>query len=72
VSVYALTDKPKDTTLPITHDSQGYLYNEKRQSPKHLYLVIRGVPDKSTEEICFITNIMDEDACLIAQWYKQR
>ena len=70
--VHAIADKPKEATLTITRDSQGYLFNEKRQPPKHIYRVIRGVLDKSTEEICFITNILDEDAYQIAQWYKQR
>lgn len=72
VAVHVLTDKPKDATLTIRRDSQGYLFNEKRQPPAHLYRVIRGTLDDSGEEICFITNIMDEDAYLIAAWYKQR
>lgn len=67
-----IKDKPKGATLTITSDSQGYLFNEKQQRTKHLYRVIRGVLDKGAEEICFITNIVDEDAYLIAQWYKQR
>jgi hypothetical protein len=72
VAVHPLTDKPKDATLTLTHDSHGYLFNEKRHAPKHLYRVIRGVLDKVGEEICFVTNILDEEAHLIAQWYKQR
>jgi hypothetical protein len=59
-------------TLTITRDSQGYLFNEKRQPPKHLCRVIKGVLDHNGEEICFITNILQEDAYLIAPWYKQR
>jgi len=67
-----IKDKPADATLTITSDSQGYLFNEKQQRTKHLYRVIRGVLDHNGEEICFITNIMDEGAYLIAAWYKQR
>ena len=72
VSAQPLTAKPAGSTLTITADSQGYLFNEKRQTPKHLYRVVRGILDGTKEEICFITNVMDEDAYLIAEWYKQR
>ena len=57
-----IKDKPADATLTITSDSQAYLFNEKQQRTKHLYRVIRGVLDHNGEEICFITNIMDEGA----------
>lgn len=70
--VNELKEKPKEATLTITHDSAGYLFNEKQQRTKHRYRVIRGVLDHNGEEICFITNILDEEAYLIAQWYKQR
>ena len=72
VSVLPLTDKPAGASLTITADSQGYLFNDRRQTPKYLYRVVRGMLDKSGEEVCFITNLMDEDAYAIAAWYKQR
>lgn len=70
--VNTLTDKPKEATLTITRDSQGYLSNEKHQPTKHCYRVIRGILDANGDEICFITNILEEEAYLIVQWYKQR
>jgi hypothetical protein len=72
ISVNKISDKPPETTLLITSDIACYLFGEAHKQTDNLYRILRGVIEKSGEEICFFTNIMDEDAYLIAAWYKQR
>ncbi len=64
--------KAKRATVTIVSDEVGYLMSKKQKKTAHLYRVIKAVIDKSGEPICFVTNILDEDAYLIAAWYKQR
>lgn len=64
--------KPIESTITIISDETGFLINKKERKTEHQYRVIKGRIDKSDEEICFVTNILDEDCYLIAEWYKQR
>jgi len=64
--------KPANATLTIISDEQCILFKDQGKKAAHIYRVIRAMINKSEEEICLITNIMDEDAYTIAQWYKQR
>ncbi|MFT3948780.1 MAG: IS4 family transposase [Agriterribacter sp.] len=65
-------EKPKSSTVTIVSDEAGYLINKKDKATAHIYRVIKAVINKSGEPICFVTNIINEDAYLIAAWYKQR
>lgn len=67
-----LTEKPSKSSVTITSDEIGFLINKKEKSTTHQYRIIKGSIDKSGDEICFVTNIIHEDAYLIAEWYKQR
>ncbi len=64
--------KPENSTVTIVSDEVGHLKNKKDKTTVHAYRVIKAVIDKCGEPICFVTNIIDEDAYLIADWYKQR
>ncbi|MFI5423084.1 MAG: IS4 family transposase [Nitrososphaerales archaeon] len=64
--------KPDESTVTIISDDTGFLINRKEKKTQHTYRVIKGIMDQSKEEICFVTNILDEDCYTIAQWYKQR
>lgn len=68
-----LPAKPQQgATLSIKSDRMGFLLNKKEKSTRHPYRVISGIIDKSSEPICLVTNMLDEDPYLIAAWYKQR
>jgi hypothetical protein len=64
--------KPAGSTVTIASDETGFLINKKEKHTHHHYRIIKGVIDKTTEPVCFVTNIMDEDCYVIAGWYKQR
>jgi len=64
--------KPPDSTVTIISDVTGKLISGTKKDTEHSYRVIKATIDKSGEPICFVTNILDEDAYLIAFWYKQR
>lgn len=64
--------KAQGATVTIVSDEVGYLMTRKEKRTAHPYRVIKAIVDKSGEPICFVTNILDEDAYLIAAWYKQR
>lgn len=64
--------KPAESTVTIISDEIGFLINKKEKKTKYTYRVIKGIMDQSKEEICFVTNILDEDCYTIAKWYKQR
>jgi len=64
--------KPADSTVTIISDEIGALASGMHKKTTHDYRVIKASIDRSSEPICFVTNIMDEDAYLIAGWYKQR
>jgi hypothetical protein len=67
-----INTKPEGSTVTIISDQTGKLANGTKKSTEHLYRVIKATIDSSSEPICFVTNILNEDAYLIAAWYKQR
>lgn len=64
--------KPQGSTVTIISDQTGKLVNGTKKSTEHSYRVIKATIDSSSEPICFVTNMLNEDAYLITAWYKQR
>lgn len=71
-TVNDLTAKPSNSTVTIISDETGKLISGRHKDTECLYRVIKGTIDSNKEEVCFVTNILNEDAYLIASWYKQR
>jgi hypothetical protein len=67
-----LAVKPFDSTVTINSDQTGRLVSGLKKKTENLYRVIKAKIDSSGEPICFVTNMLDEDAYLVAAWYKQR
>ena len=67
-----LGSKPESSTVTIIDDSVGFLSNKKGKKTSFEYRILTGTIDSSGETICFVTNLLKEDAYTIAQWYKQR
>lgn len=67
-----LPGKPDGATVTLTSDEQGLLINRKQQYTKHPYRILKGTIDATGEKICFVSNLLQENAYNIAQWYKQR
>jgi hypothetical protein len=67
-----IATKPKEATVTIKSDIVGLLTTKEGKETNHTYRLIKGHIDKSGEQICFVTNILDEDAYTIAKWYKKR
>jgi hypothetical protein len=65
-------EKPKNSTVTIISDQKGKLLSGKHQEAEGTYRVIMARADNSGELLCFVTNMLTEDAYLIASWYKQR
>lgn len=65
-------EKPKNSTVTIISDQQGKLLSGKHQEAEGTYRVIMARADNSGEPLCFVTNMLTEDAYQIASWYKQR
>ncbi len=72
ITEHTISAKPLGSSVTITSDQTGFLYNETRKKTQYTYRVIKGRIDKTGELICFLSNILDEDCYTIAQWYKQR
>lgn len=64
--------KAKDSTVTIESDSIVYLFSKSGKKSKSKYRLITGKIDESGETICFISNLLKEDAYMIAHWYKKR
>ena len=64
--------KPDGSTVTIVSDEVVYLFNGKGKKSTFSYRLITGTIDAGGEDICFISNLMEEDAYMIAHWYKQR
>lgn len=64
--------KPINSTVTIMSDEIGYLYTGKHTKTKYPYRIIKAIVDASKEPICFESNLLDEDAYVIAACYKQR
>jgi hypothetical protein len=67
-----VTAKPKGSTATIVSDDIAILSNKKGKETHYSYRIIKGNIDKSGDQICFITNMLDEDCYAIAELYKQR
>jgi hypothetical protein len=65
-------DKPEGSTVTIISDEVGKLTSGRAKDTRHLYRVIKAKIDEGDEMICFVTNMLDEDAYQVAGWYKQR
>ena len=72
VSSNKIAPKPLNNSVTIISDEIGYLINKKEKKTTNRYRVIKGVINESNEQICFVTNILDEDCYIIADWYKER
>lgn len=68
----SLPPKPNNSTVTLTSDITGNLINQDEKPTQAKYRVIKGTIDATGEPICFVTNILDEDAYLISSWYRQR
>jgi hypothetical protein len=64
--------KPPDSSITLISDEVGFLSSGSHRKTQHQYRVIKATIDKSNETICFVTNVLNEDAYVIASWYKQR
>ena len=71
-SLKDISTKPPASTVTIISDQTGKLFSGTKKNTEHLYRVIKATIDNSGELICFVTNMLNEDAYLIAAWYKQR
>lgn len=67
-----ITIKPTNSSVTILTDEIGFLINKKEKNTQYQYRIIKGFIDESQQAICFVTNILDEDPYMIAEWYKQR
>lgn len=64
--------KPAASTVTIIRDETGFLISKKEKKTQHQYRIITATIDKGNEKICFVTNILNEDCYVIAEWYRQR
>ena len=64
--------KPPGSTVTINSDETGKLISGRDKETEHTYRVIKATIDSSGEEICFVSNLLNENVYLIASWYKQR
>jgi hypothetical protein len=67
-----IPEKPGESTVTITSDETGKLISGMQKHTLNNYRVIKGTIDHSDQKICFVTNLLDEDAYVVAHWYKQR
>ena len=67
----AITAKAS-STVTIVGDEIAFLYTGKHTITDYKYRIIKAIVDTSQEEICFVSNLLDEDAYVIAACYKQR
>ena len=68
----SVSNKPEGSSVTITSDEIGTLINKKEKKTSYRYRIIKGTIDESGEEICFITNLLDEDAYTVAKLYRER
>ncbi len=72
VSNKHIPNKPKNSSVTITNDKTGYLYDYGGKRTPHQYRIVSAVIDRTGEPICFITNLLNENAYTIAALYKER
>lgn len=68
----ALLKKPKAANLTVTADEEGHLMTKREKTSRYTYRLIRTALDDTGEEICFLTNLKDENAYQVARWYRER
>lgn len=66
------SNKPKENTVTILEDKIGYLIDKYGKITEHQFRIIKGIIDATSKEIYFVTNMLKDDAYLIADLYKQR
>ncbi|MCX6207981.1 MAG: IS4 family transposase [Bacteroidetes bacterium] len=64
--------KPLNSTVTILSDETALLYHTGGKKTAHQYRIIKAVIDASQEPIYFVSNLLEEDAYIIAAYYKQR
>jgi IS4 transposase len=64
--------KPEGSAWQVASDRTGYLINKTEKKSKHPYRLITATVEGREEPLCFITNLMEEDAYTVAKWYKER
>jgi hypothetical protein len=67
-----ITEKPDNSSVTIISDETAFLFTGKKETSTHQYRVIKAMIDDSKEEICFVSNLLKEEAYVIAACYKQR
>jgi len=72
VSTSQIPAKPKGSSVTIITDETGLLLGGKRLKTSNSFRLIKAIIDNTEEKICFVTNLFDEDAYVIADIYKQR
>jgi hypothetical protein len=70
-TILKINQKTTGSTVTLLKDEIGYLFG-RREKTKQLFRLIKGTIDSTGEKIAFVTNILDMDAYLIADLYKQR
>ena len=63
---------PENSTINITKDETGFLRSHNNTLTKKKYRMVSGTINKTGYPICFVTNLMEEDAYSIAAIYKER
>jgi Transposase DDE domain len=65
------SNKPESSSITIASDQIGFLIG-RRKPTQNQFRIIKGKINQTNEPIALVTNLLDEDAYLIAQLYKQR
>lgn len=64
--------KPPNSTVTLTKDEIGFLQADRKVATKNQYRIICGRINETDEPIYFLTNLLEEDAYVIASLYRQR
>lgn len=72
VSTSQIPAKPKGSSVTIITDETGHLLGGKRLKTSNPFRLIKAIIDTTGKKICFVTNLFDEDAYVITDFYKQR
>lgn len=64
--------KPANSSVTITSDQIGYLRNGDNKLTTSTFRLVNAIIDTTGEKICFVTNLLKEDAYEIATIYKSR
>lgn len=67
-----LSLKPANSSVTVISDAIGFLNSKKQKQTQSKYRLIKCTIDDSNDKINFVTNILDENAYTIAQWYRER